>query len=269
MTDKGPTSEALSSEVLASEDTGPVRVLTFNRPGARNALSGELNTALLAALDAADADDAVKALVLTGADPAFCAGLDLKQAAAEGAAYFRRFQDANCINRVAEVRKPVIGAVNGAAFTGGLEIALGCDFLVASERAVFADTHVRVGVLPGGGLTARLPRLIGQAAARRMSMTGEVVDAARAERLGLVTEVVPHEGLLERALELATAAAEVPGDAMRALKHMYGEVSGVGPGLATEIELARRHRTDFAGLEERRVQVLRRNRDQISQEGGR
>jgi enoyl-CoA hydratase len=254
----------MTGNVLTIEDTGQVRVLTFNRPGARNALSGELNTALLEALDAADADDQVGAVVLTGADPAFCAGLDLKQAAAEGAAYFRRFETANCINRVAEVGKPVIGAINGATFTGGLEIALGCDFLVASERAVFADTHVRVGVLPGGGLTARLPRVIGQAAARRMSMTGEVVDAVRAERLGLVTEVVAHGALLGRALELAAAAAEVPGEAMRALKHMYGEVSGVGPALATEIELARRHRTDFAGLEERRVQVQRRNRGQIS-----
>ncbi|MEW2359465.1 enoyl-CoA hydratase [Spirillospora sp. NPDC029432] len=253
----------MSHDVLIGEDAGQVRILTLNRPGARNALSGELNAALLEALDAADADDSVRALVLTGADPAFCAGLDLKQAAAEGAAFFRRFETGNCINRVAEVRKPVVGAVNGAAFTGGLEIALGCDFLVASERAVFADTHVRVGVLPGGGLTARLPRVVGQAAARRMSMTGEVVDAARAERLGLVTEVVPHGALLDRALELATAAAEVPPAPMAALKHMYGEVSGLGPALAAEIDLARRHRTDLAGLEERRVQVLRRNRDQI------
>ena len=92
------------------------------------------------------------------------------------------------------MRTPIIGAINGATFTGGLEMALGCDFLIASERAVFADTHARVGILPGGGMTARLPQLVGLAMARRLSMTGEVVDAARAERIGLVTEVVPTSG---------------------------------------------------------------------------
>ena len=84
-------------------------------------------------------------------------------------------------------------------FTGGLEMALGCDFLIASERAVFADTHARVGILPGGGMTARLPQLVGLGMARRLSMTGEVVDAARAEKIGLVTEVVAHDRLLDRA----------------------------------------------------------------------
>ena len=119
------------------------------------------------------------------------------------------------------MRTPIIGAINGATFTGGLEMALGCDFLIASERAVFADTHARVGILPGGGMTARLPQLVGSAMARRLSMTGEVVDAARAERIGLVTEVVPHERLLDRALELAGQIAEVPGPTMLGLKEIY------------------------------------------------
>lgn len=252
--------------VLLTADTGPVRLLTLDRPAARNALSTDLNTALLRALDEADADEGVRAVVVTGADPAFCAGLDLKQAGAEGAAFFRRFQEGNCIVRVGEMGKPVVGAVNGAAFTGGLEIALGCDFLVASERAVFADTHVRVGVLPGGGLTARLPRLVGAANARRMSMTGEVVDAARAERIGLVTEVVEHGRLLERAMELAAAAAEVPAGAMRELKRMYVDSGGLADDLATELAVARGFRPDFDGLEDRRSQVVDRNRAQIYQE---
>src|SRR5436305_11716187 len=171
----------------------------LHRPQSRNALSGDLIRALHAALVAADEADGVRAIVLTGSDPAFCAGVDLKEAARDGAAYFAQYDDTNCITQVALLRTPVLGAVNGATFTGGLEIALGCDFLVASERAVFADTHARVGVLPGGGMTARLPHVIGWANARRMSLTGEVVDAARAERIGLVTEVVAHERLRERA----------------------------------------------------------------------
>jgi enoyl-CoA hydratase/carnithine racemase len=252
--------------ILLTVTTGTVRLLTLNRPAARNALSAGLNTALHRALDEADADESVKAVVVTGADPAFCAGLDLKEAGAEGAAFFRRFQDANCIVRIGEMRKPVIGAVNGAAFTGGLEIALGCDFLVASERAVFADTHVRVGVLPGGGLTARLPRVVGAANARRMSMTGEVVDAARAGRIGLVTEVVPHGGLLDRAMALARSAADVPAAAMRDLKRMYVESDGLPDDLAAEIAIARAYQPDYGGIAGRRAGIQSRNRAQIQEE---
>lgn len=256
------------SEVLLVEDAGGVRVLTLNRPRARNAFSGELISALYRELLALDTDDRVRAAVLTGAGPAFCAGVDLKQAALEGERYFRRFTDEDCINQVARVRTPVIGAINGAAFTGGLETALGCDFLVASERAVFADTHVRVGVLPGGGLTARLPQLVGPAWARRMSMTGEVVDAALALRIGLVTEVVPHERLLPRALELATAVAEVPPRDMVALKDVYvrGSAAVFGAALAVERELGTAHRPDFGGLARRRDAVFARNRRQLGSE---
>ena len=120
-------------------------------------------------------------------------GVDLKEAQRDGLAYFDQFRSQSCLAAVAQMRTPIVGAVNGATFTGGLEMALGCDFLVASERAVFADTHARVGILPGGGMTARLPQLVGMATARRLSMTGEVVDAAFAERIGLVSEVVEHD----------------------------------------------------------------------------
>lgn len=253
------------TEVLLTEQTGHVRVLTLNRPGSRNALSGELISALYRALTDVDADDTVRAAVLTGAGPAFCAGVDLKEAARDGAGYFARFQREDCIGQAARVRKPLIGAVNGATFTGGLELALGCDFLIASDRAVFADTHVRVGVLPGGGLTARLPPLVGPGWARRMSMTGEVVDAALAERIGLVTEVVPHERLLARALKLAAAAAEVPPRDMRGLKEIYAEgaTAVFGPALAAEQKLSRAHRTDFSELDGRRSAVMTRNREQL------
>lgn len=151
-------------------DHGPVRVLAMNRPEARNALNTKLIEELYAALGDADGDPSVRAVVLTGVDPAFCAGVDLKEAQQLGSAYFEQFQTQSCIRKTAQMHKPIIGAINGPVFTGGLEMALGCDFLIASQRAVFADTHARVGILPGGGMTARLPQRVGGAMARRLSM---------------------------------------------------------------------------------------------------
>jgi enoyl-CoA hydratase/carnithine racemase len=164
------------------------------------------------------------------------------------------------------MRTPTLGAINGATFTGGLELALGCDFLIASERAVFADTHARVGILPGGGMTARLPQVVGAAMARRMSMTGEVVDAVRAERIGLVTEVVAHDRLLDRAVELASQVAEVPKPTMLGLKEIYvtGAAAVVDPALAAEDAIAGDQEHDLAGLEQRRLDVIRANKSQIT-----
>jgi len=163
------------------------------------------------------------------------------------------------------MRTPIIGAINGATYTGGLEIALGCDFLIASEQASFGDTHARVGVLPGGGMTARLPGGVGLRNARMLSMTGNAIDARTAERLGLVTEVVPHETLMERAMELAQSIAETDPATMQALKRMYAEGSGttLGEALAIELDIARSVTPDFAGLAARRDAVMQRNRAQL------
>ncbi|WP_030616533.1 enoyl-CoA hydratase [Streptomyces fulvoviolaceus] len=253
------------SETVLVADVGSVRILTMNRPEARNALGGELISALYTGLVDSDSDPEVRAVVLTGVDPAFCAGVDLKQAAREGEAYFRRHREEPCVQQVARMTTPVIGAINGATFTGGLEIALGCDFLVASERAVFADTHARVGVLPGGGMTARLPGVVGQAWARRMSFTGEVIGAAEALRIGLVTEVVAHDALLDRAIELATAVTEVPHETMRTMKRIYreGGEPTIGAALAVEQAISEAHRPDLGMLEDRRRAVTARNRDQL------
>src|SRR3984885_7200508 len=253
------------SETLIVSDRGPVRVLTLNRPEARNALSRDLIRALYTALTESDADEAVGAVVLTGADPAFCAGVDLKEAARDGMDYFAEFQTNSCIAAVAEMNTPILGAINGATFTGGLELALGCDFLVASERAVFADTHARVEILPGGGMTARLPQVVGAAMARRLSMTGEVVDAARAERIGLVTEVVPHDQLLPRAIELASQIAEVPAPIMAGLKEIYvtGSATITDPALAAEQAIAGAQTLDRDGLKDRYAEITERNRRQI------
>lgn len=253
------------SAVVQTADHGGVRVLTMNRPDARNALSTELFEALHAGLIAADADESVRAVVLTGTDPAFCAGVDLKQAQQLGRKYFARFAAHDCMAAIADMTTPIVGAVNGATFTGGLEIALACDFLIASQRAVFADTHARVGILPGGGMTARLPQVVGTAMARRLSMTGEVLDAERAERIGLVTEVVAHEQLLARALELAGQIAEVPAATMSALKQMYrrGSATVTGPALAAEREISAATPMNTENLAQRQREVAERNKRQL------
>jgi enoyl-CoA hydratase/carnithine racemase len=255
----------MTEPLVLIADLDAVRVLTLNRPEARNALSRGLIKATYDGLTEADADEAVRAVVLTGADPAFCAGVDLKEAQRDGLKYFEEFRSQSCIAAVANMRTPVVGAINGATFTGGLEMALGCDFLIASERAVFADTHARVGILPGGGMTARLPQLVGSGMARRLSMTGEVVDAKLAERIGLVTEVVSHERLLKRAIELATQIAEVPTPVMRGLKDIYtaGAAAVVDPALAAEQRIAYAQHRDFDGLGDQFRAVTERNKRQI------
>jgi enoyl-CoA hydratase len=139
---------AVNQQLVLCEVQGAVRVSTMNRPESRNALNTDLISALHNALMLADRDTSVRAVVLTGADPAFCAGLDLKQVQRDGSAYFERLHAENCITKVAQLGKPVLGAINGAAITGGMEMALGCDFLVASDRAAFADTHAHP-VAPG------------------------------------------------------------------------------------------------------------------------
>jgi enoyl-CoA hydratase len=255
----------MTQPLVLSDDTGPVRVLTMNRPESRNALSTKLVAALYTALGDADTDPSVRAVVLTGADPAFCAGVDLKEAQQLGPEYFEHIQTQSCIRKTADMATPVIGAINGPVFTGGLEMALGCDFLIASERAVFADTHARVGILPGGGMTARLPQLVGMAMARRLSMTGEVVDALRAERIGLVTEVVAHDRLLARAVDLASQVAEVPAPIMAGLKQIYvtGSAPITVPALAAEQDIAGAQELDRDGLGARYAEVSARNRRQI------
>nr|WP_090345322.1 enoyl-CoA hydratase [Mycolicibacterium malmesburyense]CRL77579.1 enoyl-CoA hydratase/carnithine racemase [Mycolicibacterium malmesburyense] len=255
----------MTDPLVLVDDRGPVRVLTLNRPESRNALSRGLIKAAYSALTEADADESVHAVVLTGADPAFCAGVDLKEAQRDGLGYFEEFRSQSCIAATGNMQTPIIAAINGATFTGGLEMALGCDFLIASERAVFADTHARVGILPGGGMTARLPRVVGLAMARRLSMTGEVVDAARAERIGLVTEVVAHERLVERAVELAAQIAEVPPSVMRGLKEIYatGAAAVIEPALAAEEKIAYAQHRDFEGLGDRFAAISERNKGQI------
>jgi enoyl-CoA hydratase len=245
---------------------GPVRVLTLKRPEAGHALSRDLIRATYAALTQADADESVRVVVLTGADPAFCAGVDLKEAQRDGLKYFEEFRSQSCIAAVAKMRTPIVGAINGATFTGGLEMALGCDFLIASERAVFADTHARVGIMPGWGLSQKLSRLIGIYRAKELSLTGNFLDAATAADWGLVNRVVPAADLMPTAMKLAADMASIPVETLSFYKGLIddGFALSFREGLETEHSRSSAHNRDVTpqAVEARRAQVQARGRGQ-------
>ncbi len=210
------TSET-AQDILLIETTDRVRTLTFNRPESRNALSSALRNRFFAALRDAEADDDVDVVIVTGADPVFCAGLDLKELG-------NTTELPDISPKWPSMTTPVIGAINGAAVTGGLELALYCDILIASERARFADTHARVGLLPTWGLSVRLPQKVGIGMARRMSMTGDYLSATEALRAGLVTEVVAHDDLMPTARAVAASIVGNNQKAVRALLESYHRI---------------------------------------------
>jgi enoyl-CoA hydratase len=204
------------SDLVTAERPEPgVLLLTLNRPDKRNALSAALLTELGARWAAGLADSATRAVVLTGTDPAFSAGVDL-----DGIAAGTAFPE-EVVRQLQASPVPVIGAINGPAITGGLELALSCDFRIGSERARFADTHARMGVTPGWGMTARLPQAVGPAWARQISLTGAFVDAETALRIGLINELVPHERLTDRAVELAALIARTVPKAAGRIRDLY------------------------------------------------
>jgi enoyl-CoA hydratase len=190
------------SEHLHITDQNGIRIITIDRPESKNALHGPLRSELCGAIGDADRDDALRVVVLTAVDPVFSAGVDYKQLE-RGPGETGSPLDLTPAGALRAVRKPVICAVNGACVSGALEIALSCSFIIASERARFADTHAMLGVVPTWGLTALLPRAVGVRKARQMSITGEFVDATEALSLGLVNHVVAHEDLLPFTLALA------------------------------------------------------------------
>lgn len=200
----------MSAPLLVTHE-GAVALVTMNRPEAMNALSLELRILMAAAFRDLGRSESIRAIVLTGAgDRAFTAGLDLREIGAGAGVAFDDSHNAPENDPVAALTgcgKSVIAAVNGVAATGGFEIALACDFMIASTAARFADTHVKVRVMPGWGLSQRLPRRIGIARARQMSFTGAFIDAQTALAWGLVNEVVAPERLLPRAMEIAAAIA--------------------------------------------------------------
>lgn len=214
-----------SATVLLSVE-GPIATVTLNRPEALNALSRELVGRLKDVFAELQTMEDVKVAILTGAGRAFCAGMDLKELASGAATLqpsgepqgegHRRFG-------LAAFDRPVIGAINGVAVTGGMELAMCCDMRIASNTARFADTHARVGVIPGGSMSALLPRLIGPGRAKEMSLGGGMIDAATADRWGLVNRVVEPEALMPACLALAKDIALLDGDILRRYNRLIDE----------------------------------------------
>jgi len=189
------------------ESRGNAGLVTLNRPQALNALNEALIAELNEALSAFEADGGIGCTVITGSEKAFAAGADVKEMAEKTyvEAYLARFLDG--WTRLAETRKPVIAAVSGFCLGGGLELAMMCDFIIAAETARFALPEITLGIMPGAGGTQRLPRFIGKAKAMDMILTGRMMDAAEAERAGLVARVVAPDKLLEEALAAAARIA--------------------------------------------------------------
>ena len=255
--------------MLLIEKSEGVATVTLNRPEAMNALSRALRAALHDAIVQLSNDDAVSVLVLTGAGRAFTAGLDLKElgsgplglraANATGA-------DENPVLAILECPKPVIGAINGVAITGGFEVALACDVLIASTNARFADTHARVGIMPGWGLSQRLSRVIGPYRAKELSLTGNFLDAQTACDWGLVNRVVEPDELMPAALKLAADMASIPGETLALYKKIIDEGYALPFGEAMALE----HRLSSANnrgvtpemVEARRAAIQARARGQ-------
>ena len=259
----------MSDSILLVEKSEGVALVTLNRPDARNALSTALRTALVAAFSELQSDSTADVVILTGAGKAFTAGLDLKELSEVGLAGGGTGEDpvqVDVIRAMHGFEKPIIGAVNGAAVTGGFEIALACDFLIASDQARFADTHARVGILPGWGLSQKLPRLIGIGRAKELSLTGNYLSAEQAERWGLVNRVVAHEDLIPTCRALAADMRSCEPTSLRAYKRMIDE--GYGLPFADALKLERRRSVEYAktvtaeAIAARRSDVQNRGRKQ-------
>lgn len=198
-----------------------VATITFNRPKALNALSRQLLDELGAALDEIEADEAIRVLILTGAgEKAFVAGADISELATFNALQAKLFarQGQLIIGRLQELSIPVIAAVNGFALGGGSEMALACDFIYASENAMFGLPEISLGLIPGFGGTQRLPRLIGVNRAKEMIFTGKMIPAAEAAQIGLVNKVVPQVSLMEQSVNTANVIAAKGKVSLRAAK---------------------------------------------------
>lgn len=255
--------------MLKVEQKGAIAVVTLDRPDAMNALSRALRRALDEAIRRIAADDSVSVVVLTGAGRAFTAGLDLKElggsvdalgdANATGAA-------ANPVLAIQQCSKPVIGAINGVAITGGFELALACDVLIASTNARFADTHARVGIMPGWGLSQKLSRTIGIYRAKELSLTGNFLDAQTALEWGLVNRVVPPEELMPTAMRLAQDMASIPADTLCLYKSIIDEgyAAPFGEALAIEHRRSSAHNAAVTpeSVEQRRAGIQARGRTQ-------
>jgi enoyl-CoA hydratase len=256
-------------DILLTDIHDGVATLTLNRPRQMNALSAELRRRFGAALEALGSDASVAVVIITGAgEKAFTAGVDLKELETAPLAAAELGPDGPVNRAFRALGKPTIAAVNGFAITGGMELAINCDLLVASTNARFADTHARVGIVPGWGMSQILPRLIGPVRARYMSFTGNFVDAATAKDWGLVLEVLPPAELLpfcrRLASEIAGCDRATLADIRRAINGGLETTLEAGLALEGRLSQAATQRMDRAGFAATREAVMSRGKAQSS-----
>jgi enoyl-CoA hydratase/carnithine racemase len=227
------------SDLVESSRDGHVALLRLNRPEARNALSPELMAALAAELERLDPDPEVRCVVIAGSEKVFAAGADIKAMAERSFEEALRHPAASFWRRVAAIKTPLVAAVSGYALGGGCELALACDMIVASESAVFGQPEIRLGIIPGGGGTQRLARVLGKQRAMEYVLTGKRFGAKTAHGLGLVNAVVEGDGWLEAAMDLAREVAERPPIAARLGKQavLGAEETALSAGLESERRL--------------------------------
>ncbi len=251
---------------LKIERAAGYAILTLNRPEAMNALSRELLAELRSAVAELEQDPEVRVLILTGAGRAFCAGLDLKEISTIGLPAFGENNESDPVRALARFCGPVIAAVNGVAITGGFELALQCDVILAAQSARFADTHARVGVVPGWGLSQKLSRLVGIYRAKEISLTGNFIGAEQAVAWGLANRVVPDAELLPQARALAGDMLSVVPHMLTAYKALIDEGASLNLGAALALEAARARGVNSkiapAALKEREGGVRARGRSQ-------
>ena len=256
--------EVTDKLVLVERDEG-LATVTLNRPEVLNAMSGALRAALVEAFNTLADEDEIGVVILTGAGRAFSAGLDLKELGS-GAGPSTASAAQDVVAAMDAFPKPIIGAINGFAITGGFEVALACDLLIASTDARFADTHARVGILPGWGLSQRLPRLIGIARAKELSLTGNYLDATTAAEWGLVNRVVAPEALLDTARSLARDMLSCDQGASREILRIMDEGWNTTLGSGREIERStNRAQPRTTDIEARRLAIQQRGRQQVEE----
>ena len=256
----------MSEPVIKVDVENEVALVTLNRPTAMNALSRELRTAIADTFEKLEADPAVRVVILTGAGKAFCAGLDLKELGQGRDTVQGTVETKDPVTSIARFSGPIIGAINGVAITGGFELALACDVLICSSEARFADTHGRVGILPGWGLSQRLSRTIGIYRAKELSLTGNFLTAQQAADWGLANRVVAPDELIPAAKKLAADMLSLVPEALSEYKRLIdqGYAENFGDALKTELKFsgAANKAVRSADIEARRESIRQRGQTQ-------
>jgi enoyl-CoA hydratase len=251
----------MSEPVILVEKEGETAIVTLNRPNAMNALSRELREAIAETFEKLEADPEIRVAILTGAGKAFCAGRD-------GGGVNATVNDKDPVTSIGKFSGPVIGAINGVAITGGFELALACDVLVCSSNARFADTHARVGILPGWGLSQKLSRAIGIYRAKELSLTGNFLSAEQANEWGLINRVVAPEELMGTCKQLATDMLSVVPECLSGYKALidqgFGEAFGEALKTERKTSSAANKSVGADAIAERRKGIQERGKQQTS-----